>query len=234
MRRRTAVMAAVAAGAVGTVLLAPPVLAATTRGGSGTGYGPGTCAGTGRDADDGTSRGGPMGMGRGAGNDLGQGYGMGARAGGAGPATGLPAVGTLTSAQKTDLAGMAEEEKLAHDVYSVLAQSTGDQRFGMIAASEQRHLDAVRVVLARYSVADPTAGKAAGEFTSPTSTRAYATYVAKGKASDAAALEVGRTIESTDIADLKAASPGASAPDVTELYSRLGIASSHHLAAFTR
>ena len=78
--------------------------------------------------------------------------------------TDLPASGTLTTAQRTALAGMAEEEKLAHDVYVALAASTGDQRFTRIAASEAQHLSAVRTLLARYGIADPTAGKADGQF----------------------------------------------------------------------
>ena len=123
----------------------------------------------------------------------------------------LPASGTLTADQKQQLAAMAEEEKLAHDVYTVLGERTGDARFTRIAASEQQHLTAVRVLLTRYGVTDPTQGRDAGEFASAATTKAYSAYVSKGSASLEAALGVGRTIESADIADLKAAVKGLDA-----------------------
>ncbi len=241
MRKRTAVIAAAAAGGVGLVLLAPPVLAATTPGGGPNGT-TATCTGDGpgpRGTADGTqgTRGYGYGMGMGRGTPDADGNanrgGMGGRMAGD-VAENLPASGTLTAAQQDELAAMAEEEKLARDVYTALGDSTGDVRFDRIATSEQRHLDAVRVVLARYSIDDPTAGKGVGEFTSPTSTRAYASYLEDGKVSLSAALEVGRTIEKADIADLDAASQGLTAPDVSTLYARLSTASSHHLAAFSR
>jgi hypothetical protein len=146
----------------------------------------------------------------------------------------LPVSGTLTTDQKQQLAAMAEEEKLAHDVYTVLGDRTGDPRFERIAASEEQHLTAVRVLLTRYGVTDPTKGLDAGEFTTAAATNAYTDYVSKGSASLEAALGVGRTIESADIADLKAAVQGLDAPDVSTVYDRLATASSHHLAAFGR
>ncbi|HEX3003912.1 MAG TPA: DUF2202 domain-containing protein, partial [Angustibacter sp.] len=146
----------------------------------------------------------------------------------------LPASGTLTTAQKSELAAMAEEEKLAHDVYTALGERTGDARFARIAASEQQHLTMVRVLLTRYGVTDPTQGRDAGEFATAATTKAYSAFVSQGSASLEAALGVGRTIESTDIADLKQAVKGLDAPDVSTVYDRLTTASSHHLAAFSR
>lgn len=251
MRRRTAVMAAVATGGLGLVLLAPPVLAATNQpddptgtttcraldgtGGRGQGMGQGAGQGMGQGVGQG------MGQGRGAGRG-GAGYGPGADAGAgmrqqmsAGDISStLPASGTLTTAQKQQLAAMAEEEKLAHDVYTALGDRTGDARFTRIAASEQQHLAMVRVLLTRYGVTDPTQGLDAGEFATAATTKVYTDYVSKGSASLEAALGVGRTIESADIADLKAAVNGLDAPDVTTVYERLAVASSHHLAAFSR
>ncbi|MGN6610946.1 MAG: DUF2202 domain-containing protein [Angustibacter sp.] len=235
-------MAAVATGGLGLVLLAPPVLAATNH--TDDTDAPTTCR-----ALDGTGGWGQGGMGQG----MGQGMGRGAERGaGYGPGVGgpradmheqmtsgdiastLPASGTLTTAQKQQLAAMAEEEKLAHDVYTVLDERTGDVRFARIAASEQQHLVMVRVLLARYGVSDPTAGRDAGAFASTATAKAYADYISKGSTSLDAALGVGRTIESEDIADLRAAVKGLDAPDVTTVYDRLATASSHHLAAFSR
>ncbi len=146
--------------------------------------------------------------------------------------TDLPASGTLTTAQRTTLAGMAEEEKLAHDVYVTLAAATGDRRFTRIAASEAQHLSAVRTLLARYGIADPTAGKADGQFTSTTMASLYGTLVVQGKGSLSAALAVGVKIEKMDIADLATAGSGVTAPDVLKVYASLSAGSQNHLRAF--
>ncbi len=250
--RTALVTTAVAAAGAGLVFLTSPAIAngAAERFGAGptprtttsvtcpmddTGYGGGS------DADDSTS--GRYGMG------YGMGYGMwggtvngGTVNGGmmnrrgAGPVGDVganrPAAGTLTAAQKSTLAAMAEEEKLAHDVYTTLAKSSGDVRFAMVARSESRHLEAVRVLLDRYDVADPTAGTADGVFPTASVQSSYDSLVAKGTASLDAALGAGRQIETADIADLKKAMTGLDAADVTTVYQRLSAASEHHLAAF--
>jgi len=144
----------------------------------------------------------------------------------------LPASSTLTAQQKTTLAAMAEEEKLAHDVYLALAADTSDVRFSRIATAEQRHLNAVRTLMLRYGVTDPTAGKAAGEFTSSSVAQQYSELVAQGTKSLVAALEVGRGIEQADLADLRAATKNLTAPDVTAVYTHLSEASARHLRVF--
>jgi hypothetical protein len=127
---------------------------------------------------------------------------------------------------------MAEEEKLAHDVYVVLAASSKDARFTRIAAAESRHLTEVRALLARYGVSDPTAGKADGVFTSSVRAQQYTELVGRGDDSLAAALSVGRDIENADIADLAKAGAGVTAQDVTTVFSRLSRGSQMHLRAF--
>jgi hypothetical protein len=142
--------------------------------------------------------------------------------------------GNLTTAQKTALAAMAEEEKLAHDVYVKLAETSGDSRFSRIANSEARHVTEVQALLARYAIADPSAGKAVGVFTSDSFQTLYDDLVASGDDSPATALAVGRQIETLDIADLAKASAGVTAPDVLAVYDRLTNGSESHLVAFSR
>jgi hypothetical protein len=186
--------------------------------------------------------GGGMGNGYGMGNryGMGSGYGMGGpgmMGAGAGDGACLgPAItaakGTLSEQQKTTLAAMAQEEKLAHELYTAFAGRYDAVVFDRIAASETRHLTVVRTLLSRYGVADPTAGKAAGQFSDPAVQATYDKLLAQGRAGQAAALEVGVTVERTDIADLTAALNGLNAPDVTQVYTHLRMASRHHLAAF--
>jgi hypothetical protein len=147
------------------------------------------------------------------------------------PLSGL-ALGTLTADQKTKLAGMAEEEKLAHDVYVKLADSTGDVRFTRVAASETRHVTQIRAMLARYGLADPTEGMAEGRFASQAVQKLYDDLVARGSVSLDAALAVGRDIETLDIDDLAAAAASVTAQDVVTVYTRLSEGSENHLRVF--
>ncbi|WP_239141378.1 DUF2202 domain-containing protein [Actinoplanes campanulatus] len=158
--------------------------------------------------------------------------GSGARDGSCLEASIAAAKGALSEPQKTTLVAMAQEEKVAHDLYTALAGKYDAVVFDRIAASEARHLTVVRTLLSRYGVADPTAGKAAGQFSDPAVQASYDALLAQGKAGQAAALRVGVTVEQTDIADLTAALEGLSAPDVTQVYTQLRMASQHHLAAF--
>jgi len=140
----------------------------------------------------------------------------------------------LTATEVADLQYMREEEKLARDVYTALAAKWSEATvFARIAQSEQRHMDAVKVVLDRYGIADPTAGKAAGEFTNPELQSLYDGLVAEGSGSLTAALGVGQTIEKADVADLEKAIAATSNADLDRLYGNLLRGSQAHLQAFT-
>ena len=89
----------------------------------------------------------------------------------------------------------------------------------------------MRTLLVRYGITDPTAGRAAGSFSDPTDQATYR-LLAEGLAGEPAALGVGRTVETTDIVDLRAAAQGLTAPDVQRVYQQLLRASQQHLAVF--
>jgi hypothetical protein len=223
--------------AAGALALGGLVLAAPAFAGSGP-FGHPTVAasqaGPGRHGD---------GMGSGAGMDHGgTGSGHGMASGGIGMGNqdgvcqGLANVpsGTLTEQQKATLASMAQEEKLAHDLYVAFGAKYPAVIFDRIAAAETHHLTAVRTLLTRYGLADPTANTAVGAFTDPAVQVTYERLLKQGSADQAAALKVGQEVERTDIADLRAALDGLTAPDVNLVYTHLLNASQHHLAAFER
>ena len=141
---------------------------------------------------------------------------------------------TLTAAQKTKLAAIAEEEKLAHDLYVYFADTYPTSVFSAIVNAETQHLAEVRIVLTRYAIADPTAGPAVGTFTTASNQQLYNQLLAKGTASEDAAYAVARAVESTDITDLKAATTGVTVPAVLQVYAKLLDRSQRHLVAFTR
>ena len=74
----------------------------------------------------------------------------------------LPRLGPAGAAVALRL-GELEEEKLAGDVYAVLAAQYGDSELSRIAASEDKHAASLRRLLTTYGIADPTVGYAAGD-----------------------------------------------------------------------
>lgn len=244
MRTKRIVAVALAAGVVGAgAVVTPMVLAADDDptpygprwdGDSGRGWmqermqargmGPGMMQGRGRGQMQG------RGMGPGAG--MGPGTGQGTRGDG-GCLLADAEQGTLTDAQEQELLAQAEHEKLARDTYVAYFESTGDYRFERVAASEEQHLEAIRMLLDRYDLTDPTAGLDEGEFRSDAVERTYQEYLAEGDDLESA-LEVAQGIERDDIADLGKASEGLGAPDVEQVYQHQIRASEHHLAAFSR
>ncbi len=224
-KSRVTILVAAGALGLGGLALAAPAVAGANLFGS-----PTVVASGGPGGGDGSGMGRGM---NGSGMNRG-GMGIGARDGSCLDVANLPAKGTLTEEQQGTLAAMAQEEKLAHDLYAAFGVVYDTAVFDRVAASETRHLTMVRVLLDRYGLADPTAGLAAGQFSDPAVQATYDRLLAQGQASEAAALRVGQTVEQTDIDDLTAAQVGLTAADVRQVYGHLIAASQHHLAAFQR
>lgn len=165
--------------------------------------------------------------------------GPGNRGGGPGaqhadPAANLPASTQISDATAQELLYMAEEEKLAHDLYLALGGQHDARQFENIARAETRHLDAIRVLVGRYDLDDPTTDAPAGEFVDPDLQALYDNLLASGSLSLADAAQAGIAVETTDIADLTAAIEATEAPDVVQVLTSLRSGSTRHLAAFER
>lgn len=228
--RRTALAAT--AGAAAMALIAAGVLVGSAQAQSGSSTAGNGWAGNGTHAA-GAGNGNGVGNGTGSGNGVGNGNGSGngRAARGVGSAT---TTAVLTAQQTTDLLAMVEEEKLAGDVYAVLAAQYGDSELSRIAASEDKHAASLRRLLTTYGIADPTAGYAAGDFPTASFQALYDDLVARGSDSLTAAQAVGAEIERMDIDDLTDAIAVATGlTDVQRVYTNLRNGSQHHLAAFT-
>lgn len=166
---------------------------------------------------------------------LNQGNGSGGSSAVQGTGAALPAVDPagLTQAETDALLFMREEEKLARDVYTKLADTSQNAVFTRIAASEQRHMDALGRLISRYRLTDPAKGNAAGVFENAQLQALYDTLIAKGTASPAAAIQVGLDIERLDIADLQNRAATAKHTDVRWVFQQLERGSNNHLRAFT-
>ena len=127
---------------------------------------------------------------------------------------------------------MVQEEKMARDLYLEFAEEYGARQFTNIARSEQKHMDAVRVLLDRYGIADPTQGDAIGEFDNAQIQALYDELRAKGLESLAKAAKVAITVEKGDIADINDMLEDKPAADVSLVLKNLKAGSYNHLAAF--
>ncbi len=138
--------------------------------------------------------------------------------------------GDLTASERDGLLYMAEEEKLAGDVYQSLNEKWNLRVFDNIGKAERTHEAAVKTLLTRYSLPDPTKG--AGEFSNETLQVLYDDLVSRGSASTKDALQVGAAIEEIDILDLVERMDQTDKADILLVYANLKRGSENHLRAF--
>ena len=140
----------------------------------------------------------------------------------------------LSAEEQEGLLLMREEEKLARDVYRSLFGMWGEQIFDAISQSEQRHMDAVGLLLEKYGVPDPVLDDT-GIFSNPELASLYDELVSRGSVSLSDALWVGATVEDLDIADLQRilADPQVDNVDIHTVCQNLLKGSRNHLRAFT-
>ena len=169
----------------------------------------------------------------------GRGRGMGSNGGGGGQQASLPAVIStmpmqdLSDEEKSGLLKMREEEKLARDVYQQLYKKWNHLTFAQIAKSEQQHMDILEVLLTKYSLPDPAAGREPGVFTDQKLQKLYDNLVAKGEKSVLDALQVGATVEDLDISDLNGLIKETDNHDIKTVYQNMVKGSRNHLRAFS-
>ena len=145
-----------------------------------------------------------------------------------------PTATELTKVEEANILLMREEEKLARDVYLTLAQLWDCPVFTRIAASEQRHMDAVGLLVVRHSLVDPVVDDTIGVFSTPEFTQLFTDLTTSGAGSLLEALAVGVTVEERDIEDLEQALEETDKADIEWVFGNLLRGSSNHLRAFTR
>ena len=174
-----------------------------------------------------------QGNGNGRGGKGGPGGGRGFDGGMDSVLTGLP-MEDLSNQERKGLLHMVEEEKLARDVYLTLFEEWGHRLFRNIARSEQRHMNAVRVLIQKYGLVDPSLDDTVGVFTDPEMQHLYNDLTFQARASLQAALEVGAIIEDLDIYDLRIYLKKSDSQDVRVLFQNLEKGSRNHMRAFVR
>lgn len=127
---------------------------------------------------------------------------------------------------------MSAKKSVSRDLYTLFAETYKQERpFGQIAQAEQRHFDRVGELLTTYEVADPAAGKPAGQYATPEAQQRYDAWKAQGLTSVQEAYKVGVDLETKDIERLKQAIDQTEQTDVDLVWTQILRGSEHHLAA---
>lgn len=128
---------------------------------------------------------------------------------------------------------LIEEEKLAHDVYTVFYEKYGVKVFGNILESETTHQERVLTLLKAWNISDPRTSEI-GVFTNSDLQKFYDDLIAQGIQSETDAIKAAIIIEETDIADIKKQISITTDEDVKSTLEDLLRGSENHLRAFTR
>ncbi len=132
---------------------------------------------------------------------------------------------------ESQLQFMAEEEKLARDVYIYLNGIWNLNVFANIAKAEQTHIDSVNKFLDDYNIPD-LASAEYGVFTNSSLQTLYNDLTAKGSLSLIDALKVGALVEEVDINDLLNIIAQSNDLAIIQMYTNLLNGSYNHLRAF--
>lgn len=138
----------------------------------------------------------------------------------------------LSQIEIDGLVFMREEEKLAQDVYLYLADMWELQIFSNIARSESTHTEAIRSLLLKYGIEDPSFSTGLGEFLDPILQDLYDQLIAAGSQSLEDAIRVGIAIEEIDILDLEKYITETNNDDIILVYESLLKGSRNHLRSF--
>lgn len=134
---------------------------------------------------------------------------------------------------ETQLLYLIEEEKLAHDVYTVMYQKYGARVFGNILESESTHQSRVLTLLQARSIADPRSTKI-GVFKNQELQALYNQLIEQGNKNETEGFKVGVIIEEKDIKDISTQLATTTEQDVIDALESLRKGSENHLRAFNR
>lgn len=137
------------------------------------------------------------------------------------------------NSQNDMLVYLIEEEKLAHDVYTLMYQKYSAKVFGNILESEETHQGRVLSLLQTRNITDPRSTER-GVFNNVELQKLYNDLIVQGNLSIADAYKVGVVIEEKDIADITKQLASATDSDIVSALEALRDGSENHLRAFNR
>ena len=140
--------------------------------------------------------------------------------------------GQLTEQEIAGLIYARQIEKVARDVYYLLYATWGEPFIANIILSEQKHMDAIKRMLTKYSIEDPVVDDGVGQFTDPYFTDMFNDLLALGTASEQGAKEAGLIIENACIAYLEHELSYITVENLVNVYTNLLRGSNRHLLEF--
>jgi hypothetical protein len=142
----------------------------------------------------------------------------------------------LSQDERESILFVREEEKLARDANTIFYQKWAQLIFNNISNAEQTHMDAVLLLINKYSLTDPVGSNATGVFNNSELQTLYNTLTAQGNISFIEALKAGVAIEEIDIMDLNSllADSDINNQDIRLVYSNLLKGSRNHLRSFVK
>lgn len=143
----------------------------------------------------------------------------------------LPAM-ELSDEQRDNLEFMYDEEKMARDIYTELGAIWNLRVFENISRAEDQHMNKILDIASDYDL--NLVELPPGEFSTPEIRELYDRLLAQGISAPNEALEVGRIVEITDIADLKVILETDMPEDISRVLENLLNGSEKHLSAFNR
>jgi hypothetical protein len=141
-------------------------------------------------------------------------------------------MGQLSEPEMEAILYMREAEKLARDVLRVFDERWDEETFGRVADSEDTHSEALKSLIDRYNLWDPSSVTWDGYFNNGELLDLYRQLVRRGDQSLAEALRVGATIQEISILDLREYRAETDDEDLQMVYENLLRASRNHLRVF--
>ena len=131
---------------------------------------------------------------------------------------------------------MREEEKMARDAYIIFYQKWNQPIFTNISQAEQTHMDAVLLLVNKYSLTDPVGTNPPGIFINSDIQALYNDFITQGNQSYTEALKAGAAIEEVDIRDLQNLlnNDDVNNQDIELVYTNLLKGSRNHLRSFVK
>ena len=131
----------------------------------------------------------------------------------------------LNETEQTLLINQYGEEKMARDLYAYAAEKYPNiNTFSNITSSEQKHMDAIKVLLDRYDIEAPSDYAKDNDL--------FVTLKNKIDQSEKDAIEVGITVEMVDIDNIAADIKATDNDDLKIILTNIGGASYNHLRGF--
>ena len=142
-------------------------------------------------------------------------------------------MGQLSEAEVEAIHYLREVEKLARDVLLAFDEQWQAGEFGRVAESENTHTEAIKALIDRYNLWDPSSVTWDGYYNNEELLALYRQFKRQGERSLVDAIRVGATVQEISILDLREYRAETDDEDLQMVYENLLRASRNHLRVFT-